>query len=365
MKKIFIIATVLGFALLSACTKDKLVTVSSNITAPALTTNPSNGASITVSPADSAQILSATWTKANYGVAAVVTYFVEVDSAGRNFSKNIIIGTTSAATLSLSYGAFNSQLINTLKMPANAAVSLEVRTGAAIYGKDTVFSNTVKLNITTYMPIIYSHGWNVLWVPGDFQGWNPATAPTVAAEVAPGQTTPANVYEGYIYEKPGGTYQFKFTNSPDWNHLTYGDNGGGTISSTAANNLTLPGPGYYELVCNPVTLTWNYTLTTWSIIGDATPGGWNTDTQMTFDPVNQVWTVNCAMVSTGSFKFRANDAWNIDFGIDGNGHILYADNPAYAYNGNLNNLTVPSSGNYTITLNLQNPNDYTFTLQKN
>jgi starch-binding outer membrane protein SusE/F len=359
MKKIFILSMAISFALLSACKKDMLTTVSSNVAGPTLTTNPADGTSVTISPTDTAQTLTATWSKVNYGVPAVVTYFVQVDSAGRNFSKAITLGTTSAATMSLSYGAFNSKLISGLNMPANAAVSVQVRTGAAIYGKDTVFSKPVSLNITTYQAIIYSHGWPVLWVPGDFQGWSPGTAPTVAAEGN------GNVYEGYINEPAGGTYQLKFTNSPDWNHLTYGDNGGGTISSTSTNNLQLPGPGYYELVCNPVTLTWNYTLTTWSIIGDATPGGWNTDTQMQYSASTGLWTVTAAMVTGGSFKFRVNDAWNIDFGIDSNGRLAYADNPAYAYNGTLANLTVPVSGTYTITLDLRNPNDYNYTLQKN
>ncbi len=86
---------------------------------------------------------------------------------------------------------------------------------------------------------------------------------------------------------------------------------------------------------------------------------------MTFDPVKQVWTVTAAMSSGGSFKFRANGAWSIDFGIDANNQLQYADNPAYPYNGSLNNLTVPSSGNYTITLDLRDPNNYNYTLHKN
>ena len=149
-------------------------------------------------------------------------------------------------------------------------------------------------------------------------------------------------------------------------HINYGDNGSGTLTTNGlAAGMALPGPGYYELVCNPVTLTWSYTLVTWGILGDATPGGWNTDTQLTYDPAKQVWTVTCEMSSAGSFKFRANNAWSIDFGIDGNNQLQYADNPAYPYNGTLNNLTVPSSGNYTITLDLHDPNNYTYTLHKN
>jgi hypothetical protein len=70
------------------------------------------------------------------------------------------------------------------------------------------------------------------------------------------------------------------------------------------------------------------------------------------------------MLQNGSFKFRANGAWVIDFGVDGNGNLAYADNPFFGYNGNLNNLTVPSSGNYTITLDLHVSGKYNYTLVK-
>lgn len=124
--------------------------------------------------------------------------------------------------------------------------------------------------------------------------------------------------------------------------------------------------GFYELVCNTNTLTWSYTLITWGIIGDATPGGWNADTEMSYDATKNVWTVTAAMVSTGSFKFRANNAWNIDFGVGPTDNKLYyADNPVYPYNGALNNLTVPTSGTYTITLDLHDPNNYNYTAVKN
>jgi hypothetical protein len=228
------------------------------------------------------------------------------------------------------------------------------------YQDRNAFSNGVTVTVSPWKPVVaYTHGWPVLWVPGDYQGWSPSTAPTVADEQN-------NIYEGYIYVPAGGTYQFKFTNAQDWNHTNYGDGGSGTLTTNgAAAGMTLPGAGYYELVCNPVALTWSYTLTTWSILGDATPGGWSTDTQLTYDPVKQVWTVTCAMLANGSFKFRANDAWAIDFGIDATGHLAYADNTSYPYNGAINNITVPSNGNYTITLDLHDPNNYNYTLKKN
>ena len=120
----------------------------------------------------------------------------------------------------------------------------------------------------------------------------------------------------------------------------------------------------YEQCANLNNLTWKATLTTWGIIGDATPGGWNSDTQMTYDATNQVWTVTAVMKQAGSFKFRANNAWVIDFGIDSKGNLQYADNPLFPYNPNLNNLTVPADGTYVITLDLHVSGKYTYTAVK-
>jgi hypothetical protein len=203
-----------------------------------------------------------------------------------------------------------------------------------------------------------------LYIPGAYQGWNPATAPLLnPANGRPG------LYEAYEYLNDytnGGIQYFKYTNAPDWNHVNYGDGGNGTMSTNgAAAGLSTQTPGYYELTANLNNNTWTAKRTVWGIIGDATPGGWNTDTQMSYDSLTQVWSVTCNMLQNGSFKFRANGQWVIDFGIDANGNIQYADNPFFGYNGNLNNLTVPSSGNYTIVLDLHVSGVYKYTLTKN
>jgi starch-binding outer membrane protein SusE/F len=171
----------------------------------------------------------------------------------------------------------------------------------------------------------------------------------------------AGLFEGYYDITGSGIQYFKYTNAPDWNHINYGDGGNGSFSTDgAAAGLSVPNGGYYELTANLNSNTWTATATTWGIIGDATPGGWNTDTQMTYDATNQVWTVTAVMVANGSFKFRADDQWVIDFGIDGSGALQYADNPFFGYTAGLNNLTVPANGTYVITLDLHVSGKYTY-----
>jgi len=56
------------------------------------------------------------------------------------------------------------------------------------------------------------------------------------------------------------------------------------------------------------------TFTTIGLIGTATPGGWDFDTDLTQSTTDaNVWTANMTLVD-GEAKFRANDAWTFDWG---------------------------------------------------
>lgn len=362
MKKLIYLTLIAIVYMTVACHKDAQLTTLAPVSfSGSLTVTPNN---VVLSPTnDSLSVITFNWPAVVYPVKAHVTYSLQVDLPADTIGSTAWANATSVPVgndiLTKTFkGSDLNALAIAIGITANDTGKLAIRVQA--YQDRNAYSNAVTVTVRPYKLIVaFSHNWPVLYVPGDYQGWTPLTAPTVAAE----QT---NIYEGYINEPSGGTYQFKFTTAQDWNHINYGDAGSGklTTDGTAAG-MTLPGPGYYELVMNPSALTWSSTLVTWGILGDATPGGWSTDTQLNYDATKQVWTVTCAMVSTGSFKFRANNAWNIDFGIDANGKLAYADNPAYPYNGSINNLTVPSNGNYTITLDLHDPNNYNYTLHKN
>jgi hypothetical protein len=57
------------------------------------------------------------------------------------------------------------------------------------------------------------------------------------------------------------------------------------------------------------------TFETVSIIGDATPGGWDNDTYLTQSGANpDIWMLNVIELTDGVAKFRANDSWTINWG---------------------------------------------------
>ena len=127
------------------------------------------------------------------------------------------------------------------------------------------------------------------------------------------------------------------------------------MSLTAGDNLVVPSAGYYlikaDLNTNPA--NWSATKASWGIVGDAT-GSWDNSTDMTYDPASGTWSVT-ATLSVGALKFRANNAWDINFGDTGADGTL-------EYNGD--NISVTQAGNYLITLDLSSAGNYSYNLRK-
>ena len=83
-------------------------------------------------------------------------------------------------------------------------------------------------------------------------------------------------------------------------------------------------------------------ITTVGIIGSATPGGWDADTDMTQDAMDTaIWTINIDLVA-GEAKFRANDDWAINWG-----DVAFPNGTGIQGGGNIPVFT----GNYDITFN--------------
>ncbi|MDR1523738.1 MAG: DUF5115 domain-containing protein [Tannerella sp.] len=181
-----------------------------------------------------------------------------------------------------------------------------------------------------------------MYVPGNHQGWNPATAPAV-------YSTDFMNYTGFVLLDG----EFKFTSKPGWDGTNYGAGAtDGTLSTGGdAANLNAE-QGFYLLRANISSLTWSASkIETFGIIGNATAGGWDTSTPMTFDSGNLEYTVITALTD-GEFKFRANDAWEINLGGDMLDLTFGGDNIAV------------TTGVYKITLSLSNAEKFTCKMEK-
>jgi hypothetical protein len=186
--------------------------------------------------------------------------------------------------------------------------------------------------------------YTLLYVPGSYQGWDPTNTNTVLASVAND-----GKFEGYL-NFPDANTEFKFCQNPNWD-VNWGDTGADLTLDPGGDNIKAADPGYYKINVDLNALTYTITKTTWGVIGDATPGGWTTDTPMTYDATEGVWKVTLDLTANG-LKFRANNDWPINYGDDGANGVLDAGGA---------NIAIPAAGLYEIKMKLGAP-DYTYTI---
>ena len=90
------------------------------------------------------------------------------------------------------------------------------------------------------------------------------------------------------------------------------------IGTQGGDNIEVSPAGKYLITFDTMTGAYNFEpiieFSAIGIIGDATPGGWDTDTDMTQDSGNpDLWRTNITLTD-GELKFRANHAWDISWG---------------------------------------------------
>jgi len=320
------------------------------------------------------------WNEVDFGAPTTVTYELQ-GSAYQDFSSFDVIGTTSETNLGVTIAqmmslAADAGLDNdptTEDMPNTGVVYFRVRAFAGTDGGNALeeISDAASLNVTlpeaseegdeNDLPKIFVTG-NFAAASGYEADWTPASGVPLAAS-AMGSTD----YEGFVYMNVDAP-EYKFLPTNESFDGDYGDAGSenGDYSETLlqdgeVNAGTPDGTGGYYLVkANTESLSYSLTETNWGVIGNATPTGWDSDTDMIYDAENKVWTLTLDLVqqeaTDNGLKFRANDAWDLNIGDTGADGIL-------EFGGD--NIGVPEDGNYTITLDLSNPRMYTYTLTKN
>lgn len=183
-----------------------------------------------------------------------------------------------------------------------------------------------------------------IYVPGSFQGWDPANPTTV-------MTSPESDdnYEGFFWFDAGT--EFKFTPANNWDN-SWGDTGADGTLDDNGDNILVADAGFYKINADLVGLTYTLEKTEWGLIGSATPGGWDNDTDMTYDATENAWVMTVDLI-TGEAKFRSNDDWALNYGDTGPDAILNKDG---------DNIQIPGDGTYLIKLYLDKP-DYTYSIE--
>lgn len=207
-------------------------------------------------------------------------------------------------------------------------------------GKAKMYRFTINLAEMTYTidPLNFNE---YIWEAGVNNNWGSDAQPLYCANQD-------GIYAGFFYAQDAdwsdGKGAFKFTGAfNSWDEGNYGtgsinDDGlSGTLINDGGSGNVLATPGFYKAIVNLADMS--YTLTPISgigIVGPAQAGGWDSDTDLTYNPETRAWEGTFDLTAD-EFKFRANDGWDINWG--GTLDNLTQDGP---------NLKVDAAGKYFI-----------------
>ena len=312
----------------------------------ALTLSPTGPLTLSFATA-AATAVTFTWNATMYGNQPI-NYGIQIDKADGTFATPLVLPFGTALTGSMIVTDLNRAALNA-GIAAGTTGDLAIRVIA--YQGDfvnPVYSNVATLTVTTYLDVVK------FFVVGAYNGWDNSDK---ALFIMNTPATGANA-EGYVNFAAAG--DFKLTTDHSWDNAhTFGDDGTKTGKLSNANggqNITIPTAGYYLIKANPLTMTYSFTQTTWGIIGDATIGGWNTQTNMVYNPTSMTFNLGAHLTAgTTMYKFRGTSDWGINYGIKPGISTLVAGG---------DNIPVTLEADYAITLDLSHPNAYTYSANR-
>lgn len=182
--------------------------------------------------------------------------------------------------------------------------------------------------------LTYSFAKPVLYMAGDANGWSHIDYLSGEDGVN---------YTGFMYLNQNG---FKFCSQQNWDGTNYG---GAFFGQESDNIIMDETEGYYKVDIDLSTKKYTLTpITTIGIIGSAAPNGWDSDVDLTYVPYNKetkeggYWEAKDLELKAGECKFRANDAWDMQWGFDGEKFVFSNNAPQKQF--------VPEEGTYDIKL---------------
>ncbi|MDB5121145.1 MAG: hypothetical protein JWN56_2363 [Sphingobacteriales bacterium] len=336
MKSLFYKLYIFSFAalMLVSCQKDETLTIATTGTPGTVSATSAN---LVLTKADAAKTaITISWTKTDYGYNAAVKNILELSLKGNNFAtKQEIIADANTLEKSFTVIDFNALMLK-MGLPTGINSIIDVRVKSTIADSIApIYSNVLNITVNPY-PLT-----SFLYVPGAYQGWNPATADSLLSATSNG------IYKGVI-NYTAGNLGFKILTQKSWGPPEYGKGSADGTIAVGGGDLSAPAAGSYELVADINANTLVFSPLVWGVIGNAPVGSnWSNDIDMKYDNGKQTWSATVDM-GVGAFKFRKNHDWAVNFG--------------YATVGTLGGTDIPvtEAGNYKVVLDLIN-NKYTLT----
>ncbi len=312
---------------------------------------------IVLSPLDGDNLLATvTWEAANSGVAtASPKYTVQIAKAGTNFDKPIVASTSSTNLVAVWQEGFINKLLLDNGFLADAVADLDIRVKSVLGESANSFvqySNTVSMKVTPFAQITLAFA-----KVGD----DPANAPKMISS-----SLYTSDCEGYGWLE-AGSYKFftavggVFQSS----NAYYGDNGSGALVLNGAN-VTIATAGFYMIKANIGTspTTYSVTASEWGIFGLAKPNPTGVNKKMIYNSLNKKWELTVILNGGKAFKFRNTASTFILGGFDETKVGANYAGTALSYLGKDIYLAGTTQATYIVTLDLNTPRAYTYTLVK-
>ncbi|MCY0970226.1 SusE domain-containing protein [Chryseobacterium wangxinyae] len=364
--KIFLLGVIASFII--SCQQDDDKAMLNNTSQSTLSVNKTSIV-LDETIADQAALIF-TYKNPTFSPAVQFTNAVEFAVAGTNFNPSTTRDVAmDQNTFSLTHLQLNNILAD-LSIAPNSLKTIEVRLKSNVNTVTPFHSNVLTVSMTGYTPnpdLIFPK----INVPGGYAGaagyadWTPANAPNL---FSPGKNSQ---YRGFIYVNASNS-EYKFTINQDWAG-DKGDDGTltGKLVETGEQNIKAATAGTYYVKVDWTANTYSSILANFGVIGDATPTGWNSDTDFVYNPTTKTYVINSiALNSTGVFKFRANDDWQLKFQPASVDQTLSSGTGVQSFMSSEGTVTgdpaykVGAAGNYKIELDLHNAAYYKLTVTK-
>ncbi|GAO41002.1 SusE domain-containing protein [Flavihumibacter petaseus] len=335
-----------------SCKKDISQTFKTDGTAPDVTLSPQTLELSESTASDTVETIS--WTRADFGYSAAVSYTVEIDLAGGGFAAPKSVNTGTVPQLKY-LGSVLNELAIGLGIAAGETGDLDIRIKSLLSDSVFIYSEVSQLTVTPYQV-----AFPALLVLGGNSWQTPAVRTNGFVLTSPNYD---DKYEGYI----------NLPNADGWggdalklmvesSGVTYGWGGtANTMTAGASGNLWFtPAPNFMKVNADTKAGTVNFVPVTFTVTGDH--NGWDTEaTPMTYDPVtHRLIATGVNFTAGNAFVFTANGGYDLSYKVNGDGKLIYAGPP----NWSGNNIPAPGTGTYTVILDLSaGDGSYTYSFE--
>lgn len=351
MKRIFSYISALSLALIfNACESDlDTVTYNGEGAKPAVLSALSGPYVLDAQKAEEV-VFTLNWTEPDMGYQAAVTNNIEMDIAGNNFSKAVVVASLGkGGKQELTHAGLNSSLLKYLEDNEMeiAPVDVEFRVASSVSSAaKAVYSGVATANIT---PFVGEREYPKIWVIGDYCGWNHGNSQFIYS------ANEDDNYAGMIYFDGKAANGWKFTPAAAWDAewaaegtpaaesptLTLVPSGGGNITAYSHTSY------YFEFDKSTALLKVSKAHNSWGVVGVHNSWGDNPDIVMTLSTeVDKAGNTQHFLVATldleanAGWKIRPDNTWTDDVGPS-------AVEGTFVDNGD-GNFRVDEPGNYTI-----------------